>query len=124
MTGLNRPAMLADRVCCTRCDTIFRIQTATGFHCYVCQCPRRIGVDDLDGIVLGLAYEHRRQLGDREFLTLDDEPTMIGRLVGVVRIGLDWSRPIVDWISAAAHPHLVPGVAAGRESTSGPEDTD
>ncbi len=124
MTGLSRPAMLPERVCCTRCDTFFRIRSASGFHWYVCQCPRRISVDDLDGIVLGLAYEHCRQLGDREFLTLDDEPTMILRLVVVVRVGLDWSRPTVEWVSAATHPRPVPRRATDRGTVLGPEGAD
>lgn len=124
MTGLSRPAMLADRVRCTRCGRFFRIRSAVGFHWYMCQCPRRISVDDLDGIVLGLAYEHRRQLDDREFLTLDDEPTMIHRLVVVVRVGLDWSRPTVDWVSAATHQRPTPRGATDRETALGPGDAD
>jgi len=80
------------------------IRAAAGFSWYECGCPRRIAVEDLDGIVLGLAYEHCRQLGDREFLTLDDEPAMIDRLVVAVHVGLDWSHPTVDWRGAARQP--------------------
>ena len=89
--------MLAERVSCSRCDTPMLVEAANGFRGYVCNCPRRIAVDDLDAIVVGLAYEHRRQLGDREFLTLDEEPAMINRLVVAVRVGLDWSQPTVRW---------------------------
>lgn len=117
MAGLNGTPMLAERVYCSRCGTAMVIQTAVGFRWYACGCPRRIAVEDLDGIVLGLAYEYRRQLGDREFLTLDDEPTMIDRLVVSVRVGLDWSRPTVDWTNAAARPGDV-GVQANGEAGS------
>lgn len=74
-----------------------------GLRWYTCECPRRIAVEDLDHIVLGLAYEHRRRLGDREFLTLHDETAMIARLVISVRIGPDWSKPIVQWSDSAAN---------------------
>ncbi len=93
--------MLDNRVHCSRCESRMALETAVDFRWYTCQCPRRIPVEDLDRIVLGLAYEHRRQLGDHEFLTLDDEPSMIERHVAGVRVGLDWSRPTVDWTSSA-----------------------
>ncbi len=97
MTGIVRPAMLADRLFCSRCKTSMHFDSDAGFRWYVCQCPRRVAVDDLDRIVVGLTYEYRRQLGDREFLTLDEESVMISRLVVTVQVGLDWSQPIVHW---------------------------
>jgi hypothetical protein len=116
--------MLAERVHCIRCNTPMATRSAAGFQRYVCPCPRSIAVEDLDGIVLGLTYEHRRQLGEREFLALDDEPTMIDRLVVEVRVGLDWSRPTVDWTSNPTHPRLAPWMALDREAQPGPQHTD
>lgn len=103
MAGLNDTPILADRVQCIRCETAMVIRTAVGFCWYECECPRRIALEDLDAIVLGLAYEHCRQLGGREFLTLDDELAMIDRLVVAVHVGLDWSSPSVDWRHVATH---------------------
>jgi hypothetical protein len=101
VAGLNDAPILAERVQCVRCKKAMVIRTAVGFRWYECECPRRIAVEDLDAIVLGLAYEHCRQLGDREFLTLDDEPAMIDRLVVAIHVGLDWSHPTVDWLGIA-----------------------
>lgn len=101
--SLNDTPVLAERVHCIRCNTAMAIRTAAGFCWYECGCPRRIAVEDLNGIVLGLAYEHCRQLGDREFLTIDDESAMIDRLVVAVRVGLDWAHPTVDWRGDATH---------------------
>lgn len=94
--------MLAERLDCTRCETTMAVRFTNPFRWYTCRCPRRIAVDDLDGIVLGLAYEQRRRISDREFLTLDDEPAMIARIVVKVHIGLDWSRPSVEWAPIAS----------------------
>jgi hypothetical protein len=116
MTGPDRLPLLAGRTCCTRCNRRMEVRSAAGFRWYTCRCPRRIAVEDLDGIVLGLVYEHRRLLGERRFLTLDDEPAMIGEFVAEVRVGLDWSRPAVRWAgdpAPSSGAQLRPG--PGRE---------
>jgi hypothetical protein len=94
--------MLAERLDCTRCETTMVVRVISPFRWYTCRCRRRIAVDDLDGIVLGLAYEQRRRVSDREFLTLDDEPAMIVRVVARVRIGPDWTRPTIEWTPIAS----------------------
>ena len=114
MAGLNDTPVLAERVQCIRCETAMVIRTTVGFCWYECECPRRIAVEDLTAIVLGLAYEHCRQLGDREFLILDDELAMIDQLVVTVHVGLDWSHPTVDWRGTAAR---LPGAG---ERANGP----
>ncbi|WFE53034.1 hypothetical protein [Micromonospora sp. WMMD1155] len=68
-------------------------------------------MDDLDCIVLGLAYEHRRRVSDREFLTLDEEPAMIARIVARVYVGPDWSRPTVEWTPVGSRLPVVNEVA-------------
>lgn len=103
VAGHNDTPILADRVQCIRCKTAMVIRTAVDFSWYECECPRRIALEDLDAIVLGLAHEHCRQLGDRKFLTLDNELEMIDRLVVTVNVGLDWSSPTVDWRNVAIH---------------------
>jgi hypothetical protein len=89
--------LLDARFHCSRCHTKFVVRTAANLRWYACSCPRRISVLDIDGIVIGLAYEHRRRLGEREFLALDDELAMVSRLVAEVRVGVSWSRPTVRW---------------------------
>jgi hypothetical protein len=97
--------MLVGRVYCSRCAAQMVTGSAGGFSWYACDCPRRIAVDDLDGIAIGLTYEYRRTLGDRQSMKLDDEPAMLNELVEAVHVGLDWSRPKIDWIGAASHSH-------------------
>jgi hypothetical protein len=121
VAGLNDTPILTERVQCIRCKTAMAVRTAVGFCWYECKCPRRIAVEDLDAIVLGLAYEHCRQLGDREFLTLDDEFAMMDRLVVTVHVGLDWSHPTVDWRHVATYLANAGDGVDGSASSTDPE---